>query len=70
MYVFYSGSGYHGADSLKGENNPAYPLKYAQQLKEDLVNSKAMLSVIEGTLVFIMAPDHPVKTSVQVQLVS
>jgi pimeloyl-ACP methyl ester carboxylesterase len=38
---------------LHGENNPAYPLKYAQQLKEDLVNSKAMLSVIEGAAGFM-----------------
>lgn len=38
---------------LHGENNPAYPLKYAQQLKEELVNSKAMLSVIEGAAGFM-----------------
>ncbi|KAI9448565.1 alpha/beta-hydrolase [Lactarius indigo] len=43
-------NGYYGADRLKGENNPTYPLKYAQQLREDLVNSKTMLSVIKGGL--------------------
>ncbi|KAH9059307.1 alpha/beta-hydrolase [Lactarius vividus] len=38
---------------LHGENNPTYPLKYAQQLIEDLVNSKAMLSVIKGAAGFM-----------------
>lgn len=58
-------NGYRSADQLKGENNPEYPLKYAEQLREGLVNSEVMLSVIKGTLVFVMASDYP-KTSVQV----
>ena len=50
MYVFFARVGYHSADGLKGESNPTYPLKHAQQLREDLVNSKVMLSVIKGKL--------------------
>ncbi|KAI9449646.1 Alpha/Beta hydrolase protein [Lactarius psammicola] len=38
---------------LHGENNSTYPLKYAQQLREDLVNSKTMLSVIKGAAGFM-----------------
>ncbi|KAH8979294.1 alpha/beta-hydrolase [Lactarius hatsudake] len=38
---------------LHGENNPTHPLKYAKQLREDLVNSKAMLSVIKGAAGFM-----------------
>lgn len=55
MYVFYAQTNDHNANWPKGENNPTYPLKYAQQLREDLVNSKAMLSVIKGTLVFVIS---------------
>ena len=50
MYVFFAIAVYHIADGLKGESNPTYPLKHAQQLREDLVNSKVMLSVIKGKL--------------------
>ncbi|KAH9049261.1 alpha/beta-hydrolase [Lactarius deliciosus] len=46
-------NGYHSANGLKGENNPTHPLKYAQQLREDLVNSKALLSVIKGAAGFM-----------------
>jgi hypothetical protein len=48
-----SSNGFHSADWPKGENNPTYPLKHAQQLREDLVNSNAMLSVIKGTLYWL-----------------
>ena len=65
MYVFFARVGYHSADGLKGESNPTYPLKHAQQLREDLVNSKVMLSVIKGRLCMsVMATKIiPTKTS-------
>ncbi|KAI0299709.1 alpha/beta-hydrolase [Multifurca ochricompacta] len=38
---------------LHGENNTMHPLEHAQQLKEELVNSKVTLSVIEGAAGFM-----------------